>query len=204
MRSLSALLWSCALLGACTGGVATPIYAVELGGQFAEAGHGGDTGGHPAAGSGDGGVHDAGHDPTKSACEASAPPWTAANVDDETAFLVQLNEAIEVGECGDHPFTRDQFTTRGDLTCYSRYTAFSEASGMGWGRPPGQGPSRDPFQPQGSLETEQIVVMGTTSSSALMQVLADGGDCSKLMMVKYTAVGVGHYGDVWVITLGSD
>ncbi|HEX4355040.1 MAG TPA: hypothetical protein VHZ95_19045 [Polyangiales bacterium] len=210
MTAVLSAFFACASLDGCTGGVAKPVYALEIGAQSGAAGRTGDSAGHAAAGSGDAGVHDAGahdagHDPMKSACETAAPPWSAANADYETALLVELNEAIASGvRCGDHAFMRDAFASRGDLTCFSRYAAFSDASGAPWGRPSGQGqgPGRDPFQAPGS--TDQITVMGMTTTDALTQLFSDGGACSMLMTTKYTAAGVGHYDDYWVITLGSD
>jgi hypothetical protein len=214
---LAAALWSSAyaLLG-CTDGIAEP-FSVSGAGAQSSAGHGAaghgsaghgatfqlTAGNHGAADGGDG-HSDAGNGgPAKTQCDG-VPPWTEANAQEEDGLLDLLNTSIEGHKkCADRgTFTRMQFPMMDEaLHCSSRQSAFLYAAGATWGsRPPG--PGHDPFDP--ATPPLPLMAMGSTASSARMDLLSDSMDCGALMSPKYTRVGIGYTSGVWVITLAAE
>jgi hypothetical protein len=203
-RLLAAVLWASAhALWGCTNGIAEPIFAATAAGAHSSnAGHGaaGQTAGnHSAADSGGAG---SGSGP-KSQCELTAqlaPPWNSNLARDEDGLFALLNDSIERGrDCAGHPFTRSQFDASDALRCLARTTALESSTWVG--RPPSmQGPGHS-TQP----DVDQIVKKDfPTPGKAVDALLGDPGSCSKLMSPKYTSVGIGHTGMVWVVALGSD
>jgi hypothetical protein len=203
-RAHASWLVAFALCG-CTAGVAEPVYSLEAAGKSvgrsgagAQSGTGGTPGNSFDAGTReDGGNGNSG----KTLCDMWGLPTGPALDQSENDLLTWLNDAIDRHlDCAGHALNRRKFDTNQEsLRCYSRYGANVENSGMTLPKPPSQGPGRDPFSPGPVMD--QFVEKAPTATKAQEAMLADSAACTKLQNTKYTEVGIGHAGNVWVVTL---